>query len=343
MKSAQKIFMFLVISVSLLLYNPELTGQDGRLPVSKIIPVIDLIINGKYIEAEDKINTSIISDDHLKQLLQLAVKFTKIGDFESPYGSEDFLKSYNKFEKELKKDIYKNKKDPVLRYYLGTIYNYRTLVEKYRGGKLSVYRFARKGRKELQNSIDLAPDFVEPLLGIGAYNYWSGSKNIFSRITGLMDNRKKGIAQLEKLMEDRSVNYPLAANQLIWIYRDNKQTEKALNIALSMLEIYPESRFFTYPAAELYKRSGDYDNAVIYYKKVLTSLEKANLENRAIYLKMQYKLAEVLLNSDQIKEAYVYLEKIDNTNIIDDEKDMKKGILEKIDKLKKSSLKYTKK
>ncbi|MCP4725613.1 MAG: tetratricopeptide repeat protein, partial [bacterium] len=122
-----------------------------------------------------------------------------------------------------------------------------------------------------------------------------------------------------------------------------KNYDEAESYAAEGLAEYPESRFFLYPAAEVYKRSGELKKAAGFYEKVILSLENDKQTDRYFYLKNMLKLAEVSYELGGTETVLRLCEKIIGNGVIKDEREAVENIIDRAEDLRKSSLKRQKK
>jgi tetratricopeptide (TPR) repeat protein len=265
-----------------------------------------------------------------------------MGDLESDIHIEEFTEISSAVIQAAEENLKKDNDDLKSMFYLGTVTGYLSVAEMKKGNVWSAYRKAVKSKDIMEKCLKIDPAFREPLLLIGACNYWLSAKNIFRKITFLFDNRDKGIRQITESLEKDSMNYAFGLNQLIWILLHYKKFDRAESLVKEGLENFPNSRFFLYPAAETYKRSGRPELAIGYYKKVIQSLETDKLTDRYFYLKNKVKLAETSYGLGDIKTALELCDEIMKNGVIEQEKEVTGDIYKRIEDLRKSSLKKQK-
>ena len=70
-----------------------------------------------------------------------------------------------------------------------------------------------------------------------------------------------------------------AVNDLTWILIDYDKLDAALTLAKRGEAQFPESRFFLWPLAEVYFKSGAYSESIGIYQRILNSLSEAPHNN----------------------------------------------------------------
>ncbi|MCP4724492.1 MAG: tetratricopeptide repeat protein, partial [bacterium] len=266
---------------------------DGHFPQEKIRFCTDLIINHDYDQADIYIKENFGNDKLTKLFLESSLVHSRMGDLETSVDSEDFSTVSSELIGIAEENMASDPEDLKSLFYLGTVTGYISVAEMRKGKTWSAYRKAVKSKEIMEKCLKIDQEFMEPYLLIGSCNYWLSAKNLFRRFTKIFDKRGKGVRQIKDSVVKGSMNYAFGLNQLIWILLDQKNYDEAESYAAEGLAEYPESRFFLYPAAEVYKRSGKLKKAAGFYEKVILSLENDKQTDRYFYLKNMLKLAEV--------------------------------------------------
>ncbi|MFC1492909.1 tetratricopeptide repeat protein [candidate division KSB1 bacterium] len=312
---------------------------DGNFPREKIKTCTDLMINHDYDLADTYIEKNF-NDDRLTLLfLRSSLVHARMGDLETVIDIDFFSSISSELIEFAEKKLTSDPDDLKSLFYSGTVTGYISVAEMKKGNVWNAYRKAAESKEIMEQCLKIDPEFIESYLLIGSCNYWLSAKNLIRKVTRIFDNRRKGISQIKSSVVKGSMNYAFGLNQLIWIHLDQKEYYQAESYVEEGLAEYPDSRFFLYPAAEMYKRSERWKEAADYYEMVVQSLEEDNLSNRYFYLKNKLKLAEVRYALGETDSALRLCEEIKNKVIIDDERAAAANILDKAEDLKKSSLK----
>ncbi len=316
---------------------------DGSLPRDQIRECTDLIINHKYELAEKYIIDELRDDDVTRLFLDVSILHARTGELETIAGIDELTRKSAELTDILENRTKEDPDDIGSLFYLGTVTGYLSITEMKQGSIWGAYRKAVKSKGIMEKCLEADPEFTEPYLLIGSCNYWLSAKNFFRKFTRFFDNRKKGIDQIINSLDKGSMNYAFGLNQLIWILLDQKNFEQAEKYVLEGLADYPESRFFLYPAAETFKRSGKFRKSADYYEKVIMSLKNDSLTDRYFYLKNKLKLAEVLYEMGEDEAVHQLCEEINNIEVIAGEMSYGEDVVSRAEKLRKSSLKRQKK
>lgn len=99
-----------------------------------------------------------------------------------------------------------------------------------------------RGIHALERAYEIDPNNVDPLLGIGAYNYWrSVYTRKFSILPFFPDKRQVGIEMLEQAHKRGSFTKELAQGSLSWIYFNEGDFGKAYKYNEELFKKYPDN------------------------------------------------------------------------------------------------------
>ena len=196
---------------------------------------------------------------------------------------------------------------------LGLLGMYRHL----RGEYLDALRIGLEGVAHLKKARRLRPEALEPLVGLGAYTYWSGAiSSRFSWLPFVKDDREAGIAMLRQvtaLPQGRLV----AWNQLAWALLEMERPGEAVAVCREALAVYPESRFLLWPMAEGYHNLGQWKPAKAGYQSIRRSLEAAGITGEYVYLKSLVKEAGCAVEGGLAESAVTLAERALRVNVPD--------------------------
>ena len=328
-------------------YQVSQTGSvspsASLIPRAQIQPCIDLIIQGDYAGAGEYVKNSEDCDELTRRFLSASILYARIGELETPEGCSEFFAETDCIIQEAQRRISKNTQDVTARFYLGIALCYRAVVFKRSGNLWKAFKDGHSGKKELEKCLALAPDFPEPHLAIGSYQYWMSVLNFFRFLPFIPDGRKDGIREISENIRPGSISYAMSLNQLIWILLDFKDFEEAERIAKKGLELYPTSRFFLYPAAITAQSLGKWLDASLLLSKVKDSLEKDGLQNRYMWIKVTVKYAESLIKTNGYGKAVLLCSEIRNCDVVNFEQEKCKALFKRalaIEKICEESIKH---
>ncbi len=296
----------LIVSVLQTALSQEITGfdqgEDSKLPREKLKAAIDLIIQGKYDHAA-AFAESNVKDSLAVRFILISASYARLGELETSEGQHEFFNAIDIIENIAKNRLNHNSNDLATLFYYGSALCYRSVIHRTNGNVWKAFSDVRAGKKLLEQCLRLSPEFTAPHLLLGSYTYWISKVNILRFVPFVPDNRKKGIEKIVAYVNPQSISYAMSLNQLFWIYMDRKQFDEAEAVVLKGLELYPESRFFLYPAANLAEKKEEWEKAAGFFASVYDSLVKDGFANRYMALKVRVKQAESYVQIKKFKEA----------------------------------------
>lgn len=146
------------------------------------------------------------------------------------------------------------------------------------------------------------PDLVDLDLGLGAYKYWrSVVTNEIKFLPFFGDHRKEGIQLLERAAAEGKYATDLALANLVYIYGDSKDYDKAFKTADRLLSMYPQNIIVRYLKGKFSLWAGKYDQALAIFKQVYEM-------NPSIYKALLYQ-GIVLCKKGDMAEARTVFDK----------------------------------
>ncbi len=239
---------------------------------------IDLIINQKYQLAENAFKE--LNDNYpelpLGKIYLAAEEIAKSYDFNRQFNDELISKNLNSAI---------DKADSLLDNDDNNVWNiYFAALSK---GYYAYYRaLNRNWFSAVSNGFDAVKDFKKCLqrdslfydayTAIGNFEYWKSRKTEFLKsLPFINDDSEEGMKYLMKAVNNPGYNNYLAVHSLQWIYIDQKKYSDVIKLSNSVLEKYPDSRFFKWALARAYEEI-DKKNAVKIYYEILDSYLKIN-------------------------------------------------------------------
>jgi len=124
---------------------------------------------------------------------------------------------------------------------------------------------------DMERARQLEPRFVDPILGVGLYNYWrSVVTNWFKNLPGFPDRRKEGLEQMVYARDHGVFAPPLARLSLAFSYYEGRRFDDALAQCLALQEAYPENIINLQILGRVYMRKRKYTKAEETLLQVLT-------------------------------------------------------------------------
>jgi len=166
-------------------------------------------------------------------------------------------------------------------FYMGSTLAYVALLYGHQGSYWKAYRAAVRSRHALETCLELDSTFVDARIGIGNYQYWmSRSLEFLNWLPVIRDEKKAGIAQLQRVIaQDTRARY-LAISSLANIRLDQGEYSEALRLARLGLARYPDSRAFLWQEGAAELGMGSYARAIDIYHELLAQILSLPRNNR---------------------------------------------------------------
>lgn len=303
---------------------------------------INEIINENYDEAENifiKLNKSYPNLPFGKIYLA-AVEITKSSDFDIPY-EKDKIKKYLDDAKKLSAKLLKENDTNIWNnYFYALTKGYKAYFEALNQNYLSAFSDGLDSYNYFNKCLSIDSNFTEAFIAIGSYKYWKSRKTEFLNwIPFIQDEREIGINYLLKSLKKPSYNFHLAVYSLIWIYIDNKESEKAIKLLKQLNDNRFNSRFFMWSLARAYE-DVDKKMAIKIYHQILDSYLVEKKYNRVNEITLKHKIAQNYFRLGDKENTIKYCDEILNyKNLTSYEKDKLDERIKKVKKLREDCYK----
>jgi tetratricopeptide (TPR) repeat protein len=255
---------------------------------------IDYTFNGDYKEAYqvcDRIEE--LKDGAMAPFYRLAVMGAEIIDYEDTLGLSSFFAESEKCIGLAQARIDSGIQTADDYFYIGSTLAYEALFYGHQGNIWQAYQSAVKSRKVLETCLDMDSSYMDARLGIGTYQYWMSKKlGVLTWLPVIHDERKQGIAQLERVIDENALSKYLAISSLANIRIDQKEYGKALELALRGLERYPNSRGFLWQEGAAATGLKNYRLANSIYENLLKQVMSLKRNNHFNELSCYQSLSE---------------------------------------------------
>lgn len=227
----------------------------------------------------------------LGKIYLVANEIARTVDYEEDFHEEYIDSILNLADEQTAELLDYDDEDLWYNYYSALIQGYKAYYKAITNNIITAFSNGVNSLQNFQVCLEIDPKFYEAYIAIGAYNYWKSKQTkSLSWLPFVSDNRAEGIEYLEEAVKHSTYNYYLAANSLIWIYIDNDQSGKAVELSSKMLELFPESRFFRWGLARAYEDL-DTNKAIETYLEILSSVETLNERNYFNDIVLKHKVA----------------------------------------------------
>jgi len=137
------------------------------------------------------------------------------------------------------------------------------------GDYLTAFNKGWDAVESMKKAKALAPDFADPDLGVGIYNYWRTA--ITERVDFLPrcgDHRAEGLAQMERARDEGLLVWAGASFALAYTYMEEREYDKAIAECLALKQEYPNSIINNMLLGRIYTKSKDYDAALAAFEEI---------------------------------------------------------------------------
>lgn len=212
------------------------------------------------------------------------------------------------FEREIQETISRcesrlrrDKNDIIALFYLGNAHSLKSRVKGLRGSYFSAGRDAARGKKYLEQVLDLQPSQYDAYYNIGMYNYLAGALPGYAKVLKTFlflpgGDKEKGLSLL-KIAGQKSIYFSDEAQLILGrFYGDHEdQPADALRIVESFRNRYPENAWFHYWQGTLLSDElNDYARAQRVYDEILEKCrQNARTYNKELENQSILKLARV--------------------------------------------------
>jgi hypothetical protein len=214
------------------------------------------------------------------------------------------------------------KKDPENFYallYVAGAYGNRTRYNAY--VSKSYYRAMRAGIKGYDfvgPAQALRPNYVDCLIGTGAYNYFAGSIPTLMKIFAWMftqgGDKDKGIQQLELAAQKGEYGQIAAKMILLGVYYNEKRFDDYQRLTSGLIEQFPTNPVFVMWLADFYIRQGRLDEG---NQKLTLLLDKGKTASRSrlSLAQISYEKGRVLLEKQNADDAAASLTRVIDSDL----------------------------
>jgi tetratricopeptide (TPR) repeat protein len=193
-------------------------------------------------------------------------------------------------------------------YYEGLMYGMQSYERVHRGETLKGYLRARSSVSAFTSALEHDSTFHDATVGIGVYLYWKSRKLEFLHwLPFVRDDRIEGITMLERAVSTAHHQRYSALSNLLWIYLDTQDNEKALLIAARVLEQYPSNCVFLRGKAKAYFNMMKYTEARGVYERLLSIVLQVSVQNNYFEIACRVDLAQVMLALNDPDQARMHL------------------------------------
>lgn len=287
-------------------------------------------INQEYGRALAAIDRAIaLAPNHpLGHLFRAATLQSIMLDYEDSSEEKEFYKSLRRCRELAEKQLRQHPNDAAAHFFLGSAYGYESFYVSKHRRYLEAFHHGVKTIRHLEAAIRLDPTLYDAYLGIGSYKYYRSKLSKKLPVPLFSDEREAGIRMIRQAVAHGQYARYAAINGLTWILLEEARPEEAFALADSALRQFPNSRFFLWGAAESAVRLGRHEQALDYYRQIMTTLQQEKKLSPYLEAVCRTKMARVSFQAGQTEAGCNELARASQLRVPRDDwhKDIKKEI-----------------
>ncbi len=340
MPEIERLVHFKIILVLLISFN--LYSQTY--PVKKVDELlhkgIDNIINQNYEAAETTFTqlSNQYKDIPFGNIYLAAAEIAKSFDYAEDFDEDKIENNLDKAEEISKNLLDKNDLNVWNLYFLALTQGYRAYYNALKENWLAAFDDGFSSVSNFEKCLDIDSTFYEAYSALGTYVYWKSRKTeSLDWLPFVKDETKDGINYLIKAVNKSSYNSYLAVNSLQWIYIDQKEYNKAIELSDSIISKYPHSRFFKWALARAYE-DVDKRKSISIYNEILNSYNNIDNLNNINIIILKHLIAQQYEQLGEKHSALKLCNEILNTKLDDYEESKLEKRLKRVRDLRKELL-----
>ena len=294
---------FKYLFILLLLHSKPVCAYEILVPEESYQKISKYILAGKYREAEDETNRFIRDnpDEPAGPLLKASVLQYMYIDYEDDTRDDEFYKLLEETVNLAREKIKQNSEDLWAHYYLNAAFSLIGARASLSGRLFYGIVKGRNGVKGMMSIIEEDSTFYDAYLVTGSYHFWKSVMIAhISWLPFISDERKKGIAEVEKAISHGRLNSPLSNTVLFEMLLEHDAESAAIQ-AEEMIASYPDCRLFSWQLGEAYKKLERFDDAVRVFIGIAESMKEDEADDGSGEVRCWWKLA--VLSKDVGKKA----------------------------------------
>ena len=314
----QRVFLFSILFLFLYINSSQAFSQpttNNQQPTTKelILRGIDSGIRENY-ELAESIFKRIISaePENPEGYFFLGACYqTQMIDLESDFREKEFYHNMGKSIELSKKRIEKNENDIWAHFYFGNSYGSIAVYDAKHKRWWSGLKKGLKAKSAFKKVIELDSTFYDAYLGLGSYHYWvSVVTKALRWLPFFRDEREKGVDEVKLAAAKSLYSKESAQYSLIYIYLEEKEYDKAINLAKAMNLEFPESKLFLWPLADALYLKREWENSIRHYEKILELISNPDPSGYFNTIECRHRIAECYFHLELYERCKEECEKI---------------------------------
>lgn len=328
-----------ILFLAFLLNSSAYSQSYPNHEVNKLLDVgIEYVLNQNYDLAKSKFS---ILDTKYPELpfgkIYLAVvDITKAFDYGEEINSDAISENLDE-ALTLSEKLLENKSTDIWNHYFVALSKgYKSYLKVLNGEWLSAISSGLSSVNYFEDCLEMDSSFYESYVALGTYKFWKSRKLEFLEWLPFFDDEsEKGIRYLELALDKTSYNKNLAAVSLIWIYIENKNFYRAIQIAEKELKKNPINRTLKWALARAYEDVNP-GKAIQIYSEIINSYQKIPDQNHYHEITLKHIIAQQYVRIGERREALRVCEEIlSEQNLTENVREKLADRLKRVRKMKK--------
>ena len=342
MRGTEHLVLCRLISILFLTFLLNCSAFSQRYPnneVNKLLDVgIEYVLNQNYDLAKSKFSTleKKYPELPLGKIYLAVVDITKVFDYGEEINSEAIAKNLDE-ALELSENLLENNSADIWNHYFVALSKgYKSYLRVLNGDWLSAISSGLSSVNYFEDCLEIDSSFYEAYVALGTYKFWKSRKLEFLEWLPFFDDESEnGIRYLELALEKTSYNRNLAAVSLIWIYIENKNFYRAIQIAEKELKKNPINRTLKWALARAYEDVNPI-KAIQIYHEIIISYQNIEDQNHYHEITLKHIIAQQYAKIGERREALRLCEEIlSEQNLTENIRERLTDRLKRVRKMKK--------
>lgn len=305
--------LVIALSISNFTYSQRFPNQE----VNKLLDIgIEYVLNQNYDLA--KVKFSLLEKNYpdlpFGKIYLAVADITKAFDNGEEVNSEAVVKNLDEALELSENLLDKNPTNIWNHYFVALSKGYKSYLRVLNGEWLSAISSGLSSVDYFDDCLEMDSTFYESYVALGTYKFWKSRKLEFLEWLPFIDDEsEKGIKYLELALEKTSYNKNLAAVSLIWIYIENKNFQRAIEIAEKELKKNPINRTLKWALARAYEDLNS-RKAIQLYNELLTAYKNIPDQNHYHEITLKHIIAQQFVKIGETREALRLCDEILSTN-----------------------------
>ncbi len=320
MRETERLALFrsiTVILITIFLSNVTFSQRYPNQDVDKLLNEgIEGVINQNYDAAKTKFS---LLDSKYPQIpfgkIYLAVvEITKAFDYGEEFNFEKISKNLEEALK-LSENLHEQNPSSIWNnYFVALSKGYKAYLQVLNGEWLSAILEGLSSVDYFENCLEMDTTFYESYVVLGTYKFWKSRKlESLEWFPFFDDASEDGLRYLELALERTSYSKNIAAISLIWSYIDNKNFNRAIQIAENELKRNSLNRPLKWGLARAYEDVNPW-KAIQVYKELITSYQNIPDQNHYQEITLKHIIAQQLAKIGEKNEALKFCNEILTSN-----------------------------